>query len=69
MRTDRWRVVAGGEHAQHVFHCESPTTDDRLAAEDPWITRDSLEQVQLVHSTETLRREARRATSASCIHS
>ena len=42
---DRVHVVACGQHAQHVLHCEAVAADDGLPAEDGGVDRDAVEEV------------------------
>lgn len=46
---DDLRGVSCGEHARHVLDGESPTTDDRLAAEDLGVHGNSPKEICFVH--------------------
>src|SRR5712691_7841801 len=64
---DRLRRIAGGEHAEDVLDGETPSPNDRLAAEDLRTDGDALEEIGVVHGSAF--RESRAGLSYACARS
>ena len=48
-RENRFKIVAGTEHSEHVFDSEPPSSNDRFASENLRIDRNALEQLRFSH--------------------
>ena len=48
---DRLRCIAGSQHAKDMFNGESPTSDNRLPAENILVHRYALEKELLIHGS------------------